>query len=314
MKDALAAKDFYSAHQIYLAIAQRHCRNKRYEDAKQILKEGCLELATHQEARSSADLARRYINTLSLGRLPLIDTDAVTIHAVLTAVGKSGEGAEEALKVLSDTILKEHSSLLLVVFHALVQSGAHKEAGMILLKAEDVNEEWQLLGSVVSDPHVVLSLVLAGLRARNFAAISQFLATIISKKFPDAPIMEPGSGGDNDLPDFVRVIDNGELTGDTDTMARCVNLCQLLFVTFQRRLLPSPSVLTKLLQNYAGLLAKLRFKEEDVKALEHLFLIQQQSESGASGGTTARPDVLANLFQTMMSQGAAGGGGFPKRR
>lgn len=311
LKDALESKDYYSAHQIYLAIAQRHCRSKRFEEAKQILKDGCLELCGRGECKSAFDLGRRYIDTLALGRLPLIDIDAIGVHSVLIAIGKRSGTDKDNLKAISDLVIKEHPYLLLIVFHSLLQVGAHKEAGLVLLRLDDAKEEWQLLGAATTDPHVVLSLTLAGLRARNFAAISTFLANIVDVRFPQsASSLDSPS---EDLPSFIKVI-SGDLQGDEDVLARCLNFCQILFVLFQHRLIPTPSALTKPLQHYAGLLAKLRVSEEEIKSIEHSYLLQQQQESGASGMGAGRPDLLANLFQSMMAQSAGSPTGLPKRK
>jgi hypothetical protein len=309
LKDALSTKDYYSAHQIYLAIAQRHCRNKRFEEAKQTLKDGCLELSGCGESKSAVDLARRYIDTLSLGRLPLIDIDAIGVHAVLTSIGRKAV-EEDSVKAVSEMVIKEHPTLLLVVFHALLQVGAHKEAAMALLKLDEAGEEWRLLGGAVSDPHVVLCITLAGLKARNFGAISTFLSTVLATRFPDAAGASEQSPNE-DLADFITVLNSGELQGEGEVLARTLNLCQVFFALFQHRLTPTPSSLNKTLQHYAGLLAKLRVREEDVRAIEHSYLMQQHSES-APGGAGGRSDLLANLFQSMMSQ--SGGAAAIKRK
>ena len=309
LKDSLEGKDYYSAHQLYLAIAQRHTRNKRFEEAKQVLKDGCVELAGRGEYKSSLDLAKRYLSALSSGRLPLIDVDAVNVHAVITAVGLCKDSSnnlnmedETALKGLGETVLKEHPALALVVFHALCRCGAWKEAASVLLKLDEAKEEWSLLGSCVSDPGDVLSITLGGLKARNFAAISVFLSAVISIQFPAGKCTLETI---NDV-DQVKVIPTGDLQGEDEVLARCLNFCQLLFVIFQSKLILTPSALTKPLQHYAGLLAKLRVKEDEIKAIEHAYLLQQHNEASGSGSGAGRPDMLANLFQSMMAgQGAS---------
>lgn len=304
LRDALGSKDYYSAHQIYLALAQRHSRAKRYEEAKQVLVSGVKEMASAGgQGRSASDLADKLVDCFLNGKQPLVDTDACALQDTLAALYKASatdDASGTGLTLFSERISREVPSLLLVLFEALCSFTVLPEAAAVALRLESCTEELASLGASIGKSKCpaadAVTITVLCLRRKNFAAATAFLAPCIGAAASEGSAGKPQGGPDSEIAGWMGPLESGS------ELARALNFCQLLVLTVQRKQARVP--LAKLFQQYGGLLAKLRLKEDELR--HHLDAVYQEPTQGSRHASGQGPDMLAGLLQSMIG-GTPGG-------
>lgn len=222
LKDAIEKEDWYSAHQIYLALAQKHQRGKRQAELTQVLVEGTITLARARQVNSANQLAEKLIECIVPGEDErLADVFLALWQMEASSAIAFGNGAAENVP-----------SCAAVLCRAAMTAGC-EEAGRYALLAKD-SGLMKALGDVWPED-AWCRLVVRCLISKNFMAVSILISSKLSNSESRKTIDDPSGT----LPAFTAM-----------TEAPMLNFCELLFMVCQRKC--DKGVFLDLLREYAG--------------------------------------------------------------
>ena len=141
--EALARGNYYEAHQLYMSMAQRCLKQKKPDEALEILQEGIHELAKHGQMKSVLDLSERLLATMEAPWKPLYRKHIATVLEVLKLPLPTG-------KAFIDRALE----LSVRLNHGQEDPILHSEIARAYIQAEDVEGS---LGHFLLAPNSSLS-------------------------------------------------------------------------------------------------------------------------------------------------------------
>lgn len=237
LQDAVEREDWYSAHQIFLALAQKHQRGKRQSELVDVLIEGTITLAKAKQVNSTEQLADKLVASLNE-----VNDRLVAVFQALWEMQPSSAVS------FGNALVDKIPSSAGFMCRAASTVGC-EEAGRYALLAKDL-DLIKKLGEGWSED-AWCRLVARCLISKNFQAASILISSKLSHLAGRKTIDDPSGT----LPSFTAI-----------TEVPVVNFCQILFMICQRRC--EKSMLHDLLKEHNN---NVMLPEDWIKALERTY-------------------------------------------
>ena len=262
LKEAVDKEDWYSAHQIYLALAQKHQRGKRQCELMQVLTEGTINLARANQVNSTVQLAEKLVEAVN-------EADA---KEWLPEVFKALHEMEPSSAItFGNALVEKLPNVASALCKSAMYSGC-EEAGRYALLSKEQGLVKTLGEEYPEDAWA--RLVVRCLISKNFQAASMLISLKISGLEGRKTIDDPSGT----LPYFTAITDKS-----------VVNFCELLFIACQRKC--DKGMLHDLLREFKEE-AKM-IPEDWIKALEKAYWTPVQTQE-------APMNPLAQMMQNFM--------------
>eukprot|EP00158_Paraphelidium_tribonemae_P004548 Partr_v1_DN26823_c1_g1_i1_m40947 putative golgi to ER traffic protein 4 homolog len=83
LKQSVAAGDFYEAHQMYRSVHRRLSKQKKYDEARQLVQDGAIQFFAAKEYGSAVDLSLLLLDTFNNSEVPVDTDNAATLLSLL---------------------------------------------------------------------------------------------------------------------------------------------------------------------------------------------------------------------------------------
>lgn len=307
LNEAISTKDWYSAHQLLLSLAQRHQRARRFSQSKKLLASGLKDMCPVGNEKAwpplatTIDIAEKYVEVYEATPAEEsleIEESCGVFSVILAACDADKEADEKHTGVWADVsgkLAAKNPSLVDPFYEILLNSSVPLDwkTSWAIEHLSGQKEAWSRLATSEDLPcdTLVCSTVMHLLAQKAFGSASTFIKAILSqlKEKKNGQItFTPIDDASGNLPSFLCFLES------STEQVSLLNAAQLFFLLAQRK---SPAK-----SHFNALRDRFKLNEE----LSQLSDLLSRVYSPQPKRAQEPMNPLASMFQNMFS-----GGGMP---